>query len=77
MKMHWEHVCYSRRNHTQKLMMQRIFLTEKKEGETIPGSGDGDEHETTCQLSQSENARQQGEGKEDIDNINVKDSAVG
>ncbi|KAK2917909.1 hypothetical protein Q8A73_004655 [Channa argus] len=31
----------------KKLMMQRIFLTEKKDGETITGSGDGAEQDTT------------------------------
>ncbi|XP_067357886.1 general transcription factor 3C polypeptide 6 isoform X2 [Channa argus] len=61
----------------KKLMMQRIFLTEKKDGETITGSGDGAEQDTTCHSSESENANQRGEGEEKIDNTNVIDSAVG
>ncbi|XP_023259649.1 general transcription factor 3C polypeptide 6 isoform X2 [Seriola lalandi dorsalis] len=62
----------------KKLMMQRIFLTEKKEGETSTGSGDGDEQkDTTCQSSQEENDNQQGETEEEMDNMDLEDSAVG
>ncbi|XP_022610161.1 general transcription factor 3C polypeptide 6 isoform X1 [Seriola dumerili] len=63
----------------KKLMMQRIFLTEKKEGETsTAGSGDGDEQkDTTCQSSQEENDNQQGETEEEMENMDLEDSAVG
>ncbi|XP_056242611.1 general transcription factor 3C polypeptide 6 [Seriola aureovittata] len=62
----------------KKLMMQRIFLTEKKEGETSTGSGDGDEQkDTTCQSSQKESDNQQGETEEEMDNMDLEDSAVG
>ncbi|XP_022610162.1 general transcription factor 3C polypeptide 6 isoform X2 [Seriola dumerili] len=62
----------------KKLMMQRIFLTEKKEGETSTGSGDGDEQkDTTCQSSQEENDNQQGETEEEMENMDLEDSAVG
>ncbi|XP_063754207.1 general transcription factor 3C polypeptide 6 isoform X2 [Eleginops maclovinus] len=42
---------------TKKLMMQRIFLVEKKEGETSTGGGDsGKQMDTLCQSNQEENA---------------------
>ncbi|XP_068595670.1 general transcription factor 3C polypeptide 6 isoform X4 [Brachionichthys hirsutus] len=45
----------------KKLMMQRIFLTEKKEGETSRGSGDTDEQKTkTCVSSEEDSNRQDG-----------------
>lgn len=64
----------------KKLMMQRIFLTEKKEGETsTAGSGDGDEqtNATTCQTNQEENASQQGESDKDTDNSDLEESTAG
>lgn len=71
----------------KKLMMQRIFLTEKKEGETstgqpafcvIPtGGSDADEHDTTCQSTQEENENQQGETEEEMHNTDIGGSAVG
>ncbi|XP_068458432.1 general transcription factor 3C polypeptide 6 isoform X2 [Clinocottus analis] len=46
----------------KKLMMQRIFLVEKKEGETSTGSGDsGEQMDPTFQSNQEGNANQQGE----------------
>ncbi|CAB1431050.1 unnamed protein product [Pleuronectes platessa] len=62
----------------KKLMMQRIFLTEKKEGETsTAGSGDGDEQQgPTSQSNQGENVEQQGKSREEMESINL-DSAVG
>ncbi|XP_073328221.1 general transcription factor 3C polypeptide 6 isoform X2 [Pagrus major] len=67
----------------KKLMMQRIFLTEKKEGETSTGSGDsGEQNDATCQSNQEENADQQVELEEvleleeDMDNTDLNDSAV-
>ncbi|XP_070763987.1 general transcription factor 3C polypeptide 6 [Enoplosus armatus] len=54
----------------KKLMMQRIFLTEKKEGETSTGSGDSGE-----QPNQEENANQQQETEVDMDNADLEDSA--
>ncbi|XP_074489279.1 general transcription factor 3C polypeptide 6 isoform X4 [Sebastes fasciatus] len=63
--------CYTRK----KLMMQRIFLVEKKEGETSTGSGDsGEQMETTCQSNREENAEKQGASEDDMDNT---DSDVG
>uniref|UniRef100_A0A3Q3W8S1 Transcription factor TFIIIC triple barrel domain-containing protein n=1 Tax=Mola mola TaxID=94237 RepID=A0A3Q3W8S1_MOLML len=51
----------------RKLMMQRIFLTEKKEGETSTGSGDdGEQNITTCQSSLEEGVNQRGESEEDM-----------
>ncbi|XP_054476521.1 general transcription factor 3C polypeptide 6 isoform X2 [Anoplopoma fimbria] len=66
-------------SHTvKKLMMQRIFLVEKKEGETSTGSGDsGEQMSTTCQSNQEENTNQQGETAGDMDNTDLEDSAVG
>ncbi|XP_027128395.1 general transcription factor 3C polypeptide 6 isoform X2 [Larimichthys crocea] len=62
----------------KKLMMQRIFLTEKKEGETSTGSGDSAEQsDVTCLSNQEESVNQQGESEEDIDNTDLEDSAVG
>ncbi|XP_029288809.1 general transcription factor 3C polypeptide 6 [Cottoperca gobio] len=56
----------------KKLMMQRIFLVEKKEGETSTGSGDsGEQMETPCQSNQEEKANKQ------MDNTGLEDSAVG
>lgn len=62
----------------KKLTMQRIFLTEKKEGETSTGSGDGggQQEDAICQSNQEENA-QQGEAKQDMDFTDLEDSAVG
>ncbi|XP_034391093.1 general transcription factor 3C polypeptide 6 isoform X2 [Cyclopterus lumpus] len=61
----------------KKLMMQRIFLVEKKEGETSTGSGDsGEQMNTTCQSNQEENANQQGETAGGMDNTDLEDSAV-
>ncbi|XP_034391091.1 general transcription factor 3C polypeptide 6 isoform X1 [Cyclopterus lumpus] len=62
----------------KKLMMQRIFLVEKKEGETsTAGSGDsGEQMNTTCQSNQEENANQQGETAGGMDNTDLEDSAV-
>ncbi|XP_044050702.1 general transcription factor 3C polypeptide 6 [Siniperca chuatsi] len=56
----------------KKLMMQRIFLTEKKGGETSTGSGDSGE-----QSNQEENTNQQGETEEDMHNTDLEDSADG
>lgn len=63
----------------KKLMMQRIFLTEKKEGETSTGgSGDsGEQNNTTCQSNQEENVRKQEESEENMDNTNLEDTAMG
>ncbi|XP_071356898.1 general transcription factor 3C polypeptide 6 [Trachinotus anak] len=62
----------------KKLMMQRIFLTEKKEGETSTGMDDGGEQkDTTCHSSQEENDNQQEETEAEMDNTDLEDSAVG
>ncbi|XP_038561479.1 general transcription factor 3C polypeptide 6 isoform X2 [Micropterus salmoides] len=55
----------------KKLMMQRIFLTEKKEGETSTGGEDSGE-----QSSQEGNANQQGETEEDMDNTDLEDGGT-
>ncbi|XP_059191111.1 general transcription factor 3C polypeptide 6 isoform X2 [Centropristis striata] len=61
----------------KKLMMQRIFLVEKKEGETSTGSGDGGEQmDTTCQSNQEENANKQGQTEKDVNTVDLEDSAV-
>lgn len=56
----------------KKLMMQRIFLTEKKEGETAEESVDSAEQKDTTCLSQDDN--QQGDTEEEIDNTDIEDS---
>lgn len=70
-----KYICHT----VKKLMMQRIFLTDKKEGETsTAGSGDsGEQKGATCQSSQEENANQQGETDQQKDNTELKGSAVG
>ncbi|XP_078112988.1 general transcription factor 3C polypeptide 6 isoform X2 [Sander vitreus] len=61
----------------KKLMMQRIFLVEKKDGETSTGSVDsGEQMNTTYQSDQEENANQQGETEDDMGNTDLEDSAV-
>ncbi|XP_070686875.1 general transcription factor 3C polypeptide 6 isoform X2 [Pempheris klunzingeri] len=59
----------------KKLMMQRIFLTEKKEGETRGGDS-GEQRDTTCLSSPEENANEQEEAEEEMDNADLEDSAV-
>ncbi|XP_032380139.1 general transcription factor 3C polypeptide 6 isoform X2 [Etheostoma spectabile] len=63
----------------KKLMMQRIFLVEKKDGETsTAGSGDsGEQMNTTYQSDEEENAKQQGETEDDMGNTDLENSAVG
>ncbi|CAK6951151.1 general transcription factor 3C polypeptide 6 isoform X1 [Scomber scombrus] len=60
----------------KKLMMQRMFLTEKKESETnTAGSCDGDEQRDSAgPSSQVENTR---ETEDEIENTDLEDSAVG
>ncbi|XP_068169858.1 general transcription factor 3C polypeptide 6 [Antennarius striatus] len=60
----------------KKLMMQRVFLTEKKEGESNTGSGDGDEQKTITCTSSQENSNTQEGSTDDVENTDVKDSAV-
>ncbi|XP_029993098.1 general transcription factor 3C polypeptide 6 isoform X2 [Sphaeramia orbicularis] len=56
----------------KKLMMQRIFLTEKKEGETAEESVDSaEQRDTTCLSSQDDN--QQGDTEDEIDNTDIED----
>ncbi|XP_039664359.1 general transcription factor 3C polypeptide 6 isoform X2 [Perca fluviatilis] len=62
----------------KKLMMQRIFLVEKKDGETSTGNVDsGEQMNTSYQSDQEENANQQGETEDDMGNTDLEDSAVG
>ncbi|KAF7658767.1 hypothetical protein LDENG_00008150 [Lucifuga dentata] len=59
---------------TKKLMMQRIFLTEKKEGETSTGASDSTEQDPTCQ----EEITHQDTGAEDMMyGSDLDDTAVG
>ncbi|KAF3854746.1 hypothetical protein F7725_022801 [Dissostichus mawsoni] len=62
----------------KKLMMQRIFLVEKKEGETSTGSGDSDvQMDTSCQSNQEENAKKHGKAGDIMENTDLEDSTVG
>lgn len=62
---------------TRKLMMQRIFLVEKKEGETgTAGSGDSREQMDTPGQSSQDKDKDDKSG-DDMDNIDLEDSAVG
>ncbi|KAM4619006.1 general transcription factor 3C polypeptide 6 isoform 2-T2 [Polymixia lowei] len=66
--------------HTVKrLKMQRIFLTEKKEGETSTGGGDSaGQKETASQSSQdSEEASHQGEAGEQLNKAGKEDITLG
>lgn len=59
----------------KKLMMQRVFLTEKKEAETSTGSADAGEQQDTSQTSQEENDAQQEETRDEMESTN-SDSAM-
>ncbi|KAM3870586.1 general transcription factor 3C polypeptide 6 [Diretmus argenteus] len=61
---------------TKKLMMQRIFLSEKKEGETSTGSGDSGELKDTSSHS-SQDVSQQEEAGEKMNQVDSEDMAVG
>uniref|UniRef100_A0A3Q4HZL7 General transcription factor 3C polypeptide 6-like n=1 Tax=Neolamprologus brichardi TaxID=32507 RepID=A0A3Q4HZL7_NEOBR len=62
----------------KKLKMQRIFLTEKKEGEASAGSCDGGKQmDTTCESSQGENVNLRDKTEKDGDNADLDNSAVG
>ncbi|XP_058501465.1 general transcription factor 3C polypeptide 6 isoform X2 [Solea solea] len=63
----------------KKLMMQRIFLTEIKEGETsAAGSSDvGGQRDSSCQTSQGEMGNHQWETEENMDCIVFETSAEG
>ncbi|KAM6937436.1 general transcription factor 3C polypeptide 6 [Xenentodon cancila] len=57
----------------KKLMMQRIFVTEKKEAKTSPGKEDaGEQRDTTVLCNKEENVT---EGNED--NTDMGDSSIG
>lgn len=59
----------------RKLLMQRIFLTEKKEEERTSGNGDSsDQSNVTCQLNPEESASQQEESREDMENVDSQGS---
>ncbi|XP_034032511.1 general transcription factor 3C polypeptide 6 isoform X3 [Thalassophryne amazonica] len=55
----------------KKLMMQRIFLTEKKESES--DIGDGKEQDTTCLSSREDNVNQTGQ---EVEEANLEDTAA-
>ncbi|XP_047451504.1 general transcription factor 3C polypeptide 6 [Mugil cephalus] len=62
----------------KKLKMQRIFLTDKKEGETSAESEVvGEERNTSCELIEEENDNQQTEEEMGHSNTDLEDSAVG
>ncbi|XP_053175255.1 general transcription factor 3C polypeptide 6 isoform X2 [Scomber japonicus] len=64
----------------KKLMMQRMFLTDKKESETqvTGGSCEGDEQRDSAgPSSQGKNTNQQRETEDEIENTDLEDSAVG
>ncbi|KAM9853994.1 general transcription factor 3C polypeptide 6 isoform 2-T2 [Aulostomus maculatus] len=51
----------------KKLMMQRIFLTEKKDSETsIGGCDSGEQRDAVCHSSQDENTSEQGDIEEEM-----------
>lgn len=59
----------------KKLMMQRIFLTEKREGESSKESGDCGEHEnTSCLLSDDDG--QLDDTQNTMDSTNMDDSTL-
>ncbi|XP_012737578.2 general transcription factor 3C polypeptide 6 [Fundulus heteroclitus] len=61
----------------KKLTMQRIFLTEKREGEMM-AEGQGDkQQDTTCLSNQSKTDDTHGTLEESTNNTNLEDSAVG
>ncbi|XP_069567321.1 general transcription factor 3C polypeptide 6 isoform X1 [Brachyistius frenatus] len=71
-----KYICHT----VKKLTMQRIFLTEKKEGETsTAGSidGGGEQTETTCWSNQKEDDNQLGQTQQDMDNTVLDDSGAG
>ncbi|KAM3608913.1 uncharacterized protein V6R79_006696 [Siganus canaliculatus] len=62
-------------NTVKKLMMQRVFLTEKTECETSTevNGGSDEQKETSSQSSQGENDDQQGETEEHMDQTDLED----
>ncbi|KAL6106838.1 gtf3c6 [Pungitius sinensis] len=60
---------------TKKLMMQRIFLVEKKEGTTSTESGE--QMDGTCQSNQEEKLNQPGQTAGNIEGTDLEDSALG
>lgn len=60
----------------RKLMMQRIFLTEKKEEERTSENTDcSSRSNTTCQPNLEEFANQQEKSQEEMENMDLQDSA--
>ncbi|KAM4734021.1 LOW QUALITY PROTEIN: general transcription factor 3C polypeptide 6 [Anableps anableps] len=61
----------------KKLTMQRIFLTEKMEGETLAAEGHDDkQQDTTCLPNQSETGNTHGMTEKSLSNTDLEDSAV-
>uniref|UniRef100_A0A672IIN7 Transcription factor TFIIIC triple barrel domain-containing protein n=2 Tax=Salarias fasciatus TaxID=181472 RepID=A0A672IIN7_SALFA len=59
----------------KKLTMQRVFLTEKKEGERRTECGDGEEQtDTTCRFNEENNETQTEETDKDMDNTALNNS---
>ncbi|XP_028286145.1 general transcription factor 3C polypeptide 6 [Parambassis ranga] len=69
----------------KKLMMQRIFLTDKKEmeirtvgdGDSGDGGDSGEQNNTTCQsIEENNDDNKQEDMEEDMNNIDLEDSAT-
>ncbi|XP_017261368.1 general transcription factor 3C polypeptide 6 isoform X2 [Kryptolebias marmoratus] len=60
----------------KKLTMQRIFLTEKKDGESVAEGGDSEQKDTTHLSNQEENDNAHKVIQETADNNDMKDSAA-
>ncbi|PWA14279.1 hypothetical protein CCH79_00012280, partial [Gambusia affinis] len=58
----------------KKLTMQRIFLTEKMEDETIAGAHDDKQQDTTCMSDESETDKTDGMVEEILNNTDLEDS---
>ncbi|KAM9377863.1 general transcription factor 3C polypeptide 6 isoform 2-T3 [Pholidichthys leucotaenia] len=68
-----KYLCHTER----KLTMQRIFLTEKREGETSIGNADdAQQMDTSCLSNQEEKDNQQDKTEEDMDSPCLEESAA-
>ncbi|XP_013858920.1 general transcription factor 3C polypeptide 6 isoform X2 [Austrofundulus limnaeus] len=60
----------------KKLTMKRIFLTEKKDGETATAGSDNEQKDTTHLSNQEENENTQGVMEDSMDNKDMENSAA-
>ncbi|XP_008410681.1 general transcription factor 3C polypeptide 6 isoform X2 [Poecilia reticulata] len=60
----------------KKLTMQRIFLTEKMEDETITGGHEDKQQDTSCLPNESETDKTHGMAQEILNNTDLEDSIV-